>query len=136
MWAGHGWILPLVKWAHFFLGPWLLVSQFIEFSNQMDLNGEVWNFGYFIKNDFYCNSQSFRDFPEAPFNWKLFKIVHTKCQGHMKWCPHFSSFRVLPRLPVFRVVLLHTEPAVQHWCPDSIKFRHFFYTDIFFPTIL
>ena len=28
-----------VKWIHFFLGPWLLVSQFIKISNQMELNG-------------------------------------------------------------------------------------------------
>ena len=37
-------------------------------------NGEASNFGYFIKNDFYCNSQSFRDCPEGPFNWKLLLI--------------------------------------------------------------
>ena len=41
VWVGHGWILPLVKWIHFFLGPWLLVCQFVEISNQMELNGEV-----------------------------------------------------------------------------------------------
>ena len=28
----------------FFLGPWLLVYQFVEISNQMELNGEVSNF--------------------------------------------------------------------------------------------
>ena len=44
MWAGHGWILPLVKWVHIYLGPWLLVYQFTEISNQMEQNGLVSNF--------------------------------------------------------------------------------------------
>ena len=39
--AGQEWILPLEKWAHFFLGPWLLVCQFIDISNQMETTGEV-----------------------------------------------------------------------------------------------
>ena len=41
--AGQEWILPLVKWVHFFLGPWLLVCQFVEISNQMESNGKVSN---------------------------------------------------------------------------------------------
>ena len=28
-------VLPLEKHMHFFFGPWLLVGQFIEISNQM-----------------------------------------------------------------------------------------------------
>ena len=44
VWAGQGSILPLVKWIDFFLGPWLVVCQFIEISNQMESNGEVLNF--------------------------------------------------------------------------------------------
>ena len=40
----RGCILPLVKRVHFFLGPWLLVCQFIEISNQMELIREVSNF--------------------------------------------------------------------------------------------
>ena len=43
VWAGQGLILPLKKWMHFFLGPWLLVCQFIEISNQMEPTGEVSN---------------------------------------------------------------------------------------------
>ena len=35
MWAGQGRILPLVKRLHFFLGPWLLVRQFIEISDHL-----------------------------------------------------------------------------------------------------
>ena len=36
-----GLILPHEKWIHFFLGPWHLVCQFIEISNQIKVNGEV-----------------------------------------------------------------------------------------------
>ena len=43
MWAGQGGILPLVKQIHLFLGPWLLVCQLIEISNQMEPTGEVSN---------------------------------------------------------------------------------------------
>ena len=43
MWAGQGLILPLEKRVHLFLGPWLLVCQFIEVSDQMELNSEVSN---------------------------------------------------------------------------------------------
>ena len=38
---GQGLILPLQKWTHFFLGPWLLMCQFIDISNQMEPTGEV-----------------------------------------------------------------------------------------------
>ena len=50
----------------------------------MEQSGEVWNIGYFIKNDFYCNSQSFRDCPEAPFNWKLLLIGIVSAKGIWK----------------------------------------------------
>ena len=43
VWAGQGLILPLEKLLHFFLGPWLLVCQFIDISNQMETTGEVSN---------------------------------------------------------------------------------------------
>ena len=36
---------PIEKLIHFFLGPLLLVCQFIDISNQMEVNGEVTNFG-------------------------------------------------------------------------------------------
>ena len=39
-WQGQEQILPLEKWIHFFLGPCLLVCQFIEIYNQMELNDE------------------------------------------------------------------------------------------------
>ena len=44
MCAGQGWILPLETRVHFFFGPWLIVCQFIEIFNQMELNGKVSNF--------------------------------------------------------------------------------------------
>ena len=66
--TGAGWILPLVKWAHFFLGPWLLVYQSLEISNQMESNGKVSNFE--MKN--LCNSvlHNFFDprFDTSPFD--------------------------------------------------------------------
>ena len=52
------------------------------------------NFGYFIKNYFYCNSQSFRDCSEAPFlNWKmlLIGIITNQYKGDLKKCPHVTS---------------------------------------------
>ena len=36
---------PSCKTATFFLGPWLLVCQFIEISNQIEVTGQVSNFG-------------------------------------------------------------------------------------------
>ena len=43
VWVGQGLILPLEKLIHFFLGPWLLVCQFIDIFNQMEPTGEVAN---------------------------------------------------------------------------------------------
>ena len=37
---------PIVKWVNFFLGPWLLVCQSIEISNQMESNGKVSTFSF------------------------------------------------------------------------------------------
>ena len=45
-----------IKWVLFFLGPWLLVYQFIDISNQIEANGHVSNFG---KNNL-CNSLSYK----------------------------------------------------------------------------
>ena len=41
--ARQEWMLPLKKLIHFFLGPWLLVCQFIDISNQMETTGELSN---------------------------------------------------------------------------------------------
>ena len=47
------WVNPhFCKMATFFIGPWLLVCQFMEISNQMESNGKVSNFE--MKN--LCNS--------------------------------------------------------------------------------
>ena len=91
--AGQEWILPLEKWAHFFLGPWLLVCQFLDISNQMETTGEVSN----IKRIFLCNRPLYKFFCstldtspvdsiwlEMSINW------HTKSQGPNKKCTHFS----------------------------------------------
>ena len=42
--GGVGGAWGIEKRIHFFLGPWHLVCQFIEISNQMEVNGEVPNF--------------------------------------------------------------------------------------------
>ena len=97
VWAGQGLILPLEKLLHFFLGPWLLVCQFIDISNQMETTGEVSN----IKRIFLCNRPLYKFFCstldtspvdsiwlEMAINW------HTKSQGPKKKCAHFSWGRI------------------------------------------
>ena len=89
----------------------------------MEQNGEEWIFVYFTKIDFFCCNQSFRDCPEAPFNWKLFKIGIRSAKDIREDVPTFlvwGSASDPPKLPVFRVVLLHTKPAVQDLCPDTV----------------
>ena len=59
VWAGQGLILPLEKLTHFFLGPWLLVCQFIDISNQTETTGEVSDIErFFLYNralyNFFC----------------------------------------------------------------------------------
>ena len=78
----------------------------------MELNGKSFNFGYFVQDDFYCNSQSFRDCPEAPINWilLLMGIVGAKRVG--KYVPIllvFGPAPALPTLPVIRVIFPCTE---------------------------
>ena len=48
---------------------------------KMELQEKLSNFGYYFENDFYCNSQSFRVSPEAPFNWKLLLIGIVSAKG-------------------------------------------------------
>ena len=65
--------LPLEKWIHFFMGPWLLVCKFIEISNQMEATGEVLknltkNFMYHIK-EFFSMLKVRRQL--ASFDWKF-----------------------------------------------------------------
>ena len=116
MWAGYGWILPLVKWVNFFLGPWLLVCQFVEISNQMELNGEVRNFGYYNESHFYCNSQSFRLRHLAPFDWKFLQIGTLRAKDLRKNEPilqEVGSTHIPLTQPVFRVVLLQKRASRQ-----------------------
>ena len=56
--ARQEWILPLKKLVHFFLGPWLLVCQFIDISNQLETTDKVsnieriflYNRAFYVKN--------------------------------------------------------------------------------------
>ena len=88
------------------------MCQFVEISNQMELNGEVRNFGYYNESHFYCNSQSFRLRHLAPFDWKFPQIGKLRAKdlrknasilqkGGSTLFPHTQS--------VIRVVLLLTE---------------------------
>ena len=69
VWADQGLILPLEKWINFFLCLWLLVCQFIDISNQIEITGEVSNIERFFYNiiEHYINFvESF--FPQLYFN--------------------------------------------------------------------
>ena len=90
-------ILPLVKWVHFFLGPWLLVCQFIEISNQMEVNGEVTNFGWKNLFNTLLYKNFFSKFETWPFTsiWLEISINwYTKSQGPKKNCTHFTKGRI------------------------------------------
>ena len=77
---------------------------------------------------FYCSKKGQFLFESVSRSSILLEIVqnwHTKCQGHKKRCPHFSSLRVCPcpaTPPVFMKVLLHTEASVQRLFRRSVKF--------------
>ena len=61
--------------------------------------------------------------PEAPFNWKLLPIGIISVKGIWKNAPILQVVGPAPDPPtplVIRVVLLHTEPAVQDLCPDTV----------------
>ena len=97
----------------FFLGPWLLVYQFIEIFKQMEVNGEVSNFG--LKN--LCNTQLYqKNYPKFETSlltsiWlEIYINWYTKGQGPKIKCIRFSrgSTPAPPILLVIRVVLLHT----------------------------
>ena len=71
--ARQEWILPLKKWVHFFLGPWLLVCQFTDISNQMESTGEVSN----VEQEIYVMVHYINKFFRclivlqlSPFDWK------------------------------------------------------------------
>ena len=95
--AGQEWILPLEKWVHFFLGPWLLVCQFIDISNQMESTGEVSN----VEQKNLYNGLLYKKillmFDTSPVVsiWLKMSINwHTKSQGPKKKCTHFSRGRI------------------------------------------
>ena len=101
MWAGHRWILPFVKLIHFLLGPWLLVCQFIEISNQMEVNGHVLKKLYNTLLYEKKIVQSLKRGHLPPFDWKNVSILQ---EGGFTHIP--------PTQPVIRVVLLQSEAFV------------------------
>ena len=89
----------------------------------MELQEKLSNFGYYIENDFHCNSQSLKVSPEAPFNWKLLIFGIVSAKRIRKILPVLQvcgSTPAPPTPPVFRVVLLHTEGAGKDTCLDSV----------------
>ena len=116
------------KWSHFFLGPWLLVCQFIDISNQIGVNGHVSNFEQKILYNrlLYKKFLSMFDISPVGSIWLEISINwHTKSQGPKKKCTYFTP--VLPRPLVIRVILLHTEQIAQ---------RHFYSTVCVFQNFL
>ena len=68
MWAKNGLSLPLEKLIHFFLGPWPLVYQSIEISNQMESNGVVSNFETKILCNSVLHNFFYPKFDTSPFD--------------------------------------------------------------------
>ena len=97
VWAGQGSILRFVIWIDFFLGPWLVVCQFVEIFNQMESNGDVTSIErFFLYNatlyKFFCKM-----FATSPvgFIWLEMSINwHTKSQGPKTKCFYFSRVRI------------------------------------------
>ena len=122
--ARQEWILPLKKLVHFFLGPWLLVCQFIDIFNQKETTGELSNIErIFLYNGplykFFCST--FDTSPvdsiwlEMSINW------HTKSQGPNKNVLIFlgGGFTPVPLAQLLiRVVLLQSLYGVCNpFCP-------------------
>ena len=90
MWADQGLILPLEKWTHFFLGPWLVVCQSIDISNQMESNGAISNFEMKILCNSVLHNFFYPTFDTLPFDSIWLEIStswHTSSQGpkvHLK----------------------------------------------------
>ena len=92
------------------------MCQFAEISNQMELNGEVRNFGYYNESHFYCSSQIFRLRHLAPFDWKFLQIGTLRAKDLRKNEPilqEVGSTHVPLTQPVFRVVLLQKRASGQ-----------------------
>ena len=125
------WILSLIKWVHFFLGPWLLVCQFINIFNQMELTGEVLNFGHYTKKFF----QSLILHQKSPIWLEISRNWHTKSQGPKKNIPILQErgFTPVPwTLLVIRVVLLKSLYGVCNpFCPVVYVAMCYYKYDIF-----
>ena len=84
-----------------------------------------WN-SWLLKSDYFCLGVSLK----AAFYWKLFKIGIQSAKDIRKDEPIlqvWGSAPGLPTLPVFRVVLIHTEasvyaafPPFENWPKDGI----------------
>ena len=119
--ARQEWILTFVKWVLFFLGPWLLVYQFIDISNQIEANGHVLNFG---KNNL-CNSLSYKKIVFEVWDVAIYlhlienfcKLAHyLRAKELRKNVPILQEgifTPVPPTPPVIKVVLLHKKAVCE-----------------------
>ena len=78
-----------------FLCPWHLAYQFVTIFNKMEIREELANKNF----HFYCSKKGqflFESFSRISILLEIVQNWYTKCRGHKKRCPHFSSFRVRP----------------------------------------
>ena len=96
----------------------------------MELQEKLSNFGYYIENDFYCNTQSLGVCPKALFNWKLLLIgIVSAAKGIWKNVPILQVGGPAPApstLSVIRVVLLHTDASDKRLFKVSVTITYFF----------
>ena len=112
MWAGQESILRFAILIDFFLGPWLVVCQFIDISNQIEPTGEVANI--LQKNLYNAALNKFFNskFDTSPFDFiwlEISKNLHTSSQGPKKNLSKLQKGGLTPvplTLLVIRVVLL------------------------------
>ena len=95
VWAWQGRNLKLKKCGHLFLCPWHFVYQFSTISKKMGLREKLSNKNFHFycskKRKFLCES-----FSRNPILLEIVEFWYTKCQGHKKRWPHFSSLMVRP----------------------------------------
>ena len=78
----------------------------------MELRGKFYNFDYYNKSHFLCNTQRLKVFLEALFNWKLLLSGIVSAMGIWK---NFPILQVgghalgPPTWPVIRIVWLQSE---------------------------
>ena len=84
VWACHGWANFFKSWGRFLQNISLTLCKFLKKNLIWNVLWNVWNFGYYIKNNFLCNTQSFRH-SSAHVRWNfLVKIGLLRAKGITK----------------------------------------------------